>query len=105
MVVIILLAVFLIIYKRNVLLKELLKLSNDRNKLIVVKKELLTEIQTKDKELNNSKVLLDNLKKELEETKNKVGKLDKDLVKYSEELKQKEALLTEKMEQNQMFLT
>lgn len=104
MVVIILLAVFLIIYKRNVLLKELLKLSNDRNKLIVVKKELLTEIQTKDKELNNSKVLLDNLKKELEETKNKVGKLDKDLVKYSEELKQKEALLTEKMEQNQMII-
>jgi len=104
MVVIILLAVFLIIYKRNVLLKELLKLSNDRNKLIVVKKELLTEIQTKDKELNNSKVLLDHLKKELEETKNKVGKLDKDLVKYSEELKQKEALLTEKMEQNQMII-
>jgi len=104
MVVIILLAVFLIIYKRNVLLKELLKLSNDRNELIVVKKELHTEIQTKDKELNNSKVLLDNLKKELEETKNKVGKLDKDLVKYSEELKQKEALLTEKMEQNQMII-
>ena len=99
-----LLTVSIIIYRRNIHLKELLKLSNELNKQIGDKKKLMTEIEVKDKELNDSRVLLNQSEHDLEEVKIKLGKLNEELAQYSQELKKKEHLLAERRAKNQTFL-
>lgn len=101
---IILLAVSIISYKRNIHLKKLLELSNELNKQIVDKNKLMTEIEAKDKELKDSKVLLIQSEHDLEMQKAKLEVVNKELAQYSEELKKKELLISKKKAQNQTFL-
>lgn len=66
---IILLAVTIIVYRRNLNLKALLSLSDELNKQINEKKQLQVDIEKKEKELNDSRTHLSKSEHELEDVK------------------------------------
>lgn len=103
-VIILLIAVAFIFYKRYTYLNRLLAISNDLNDLSVAKQQLQTNIKKKEQELLASQSLLDKRENELKSVKNQLKDLNGELTKYDEKLKKKEQLLSEKIAQSQTFL-
>lgn len=103
-VIILLIAVAFIFYKRYTYLNRLLAISNDLNDLSVAKQQLQTNIKKKEEELLASQSLLDKRDLELKSVKNQLKDLNGELTKYDEKLKEKEQMLSEKIAQSQTFL-
>lgn len=103
-VIILLIAVAFIFYKRYTYLNRLLAISNDLNDLSVAKQQLQTNIKKKEEELLASQSLLDKRENELKSVKNQLKDLNGELTKYDEKLKEKEQILSEKIAQSQTFL-
>lgn len=103
-VIILLIAVAFIFYKRYTYLNRLLAISNDLNDLSVAKQQLQTNIKKKEQELLASQSLLDKRENELKSVKNQLKDLNGELTKYDEKLKEKEQILSEKIAQSQTFL-
>lgn len=103
-VIILLIAVAFIFYKRYTYLNRLLAISNDLNDLSVAKQQLQTNIKKKEEELLASQSLLDKRENELKSVKNQLKDLNGELTKYDEKLKEKEQMLSEKIAQSQTFL-
>lgn len=103
-VIILLIAVAFIFYKRYTYLNRLLAISNDLNDLSVAKQQLQTNIKKKEEELLASQSLLDKRDLELKSVKNQLNDLNEELTKYDEKLKEKEQMLSEKIAQSQTFL-
>lgn len=103
-VIILLIAVAFIFYKRYTYLNRLLAISNDLNDLSVAKQQLQTNIKKKEEELLASQSLLDKRENELKSVKNQLNDLNEELTKYDEKLKEKEQMLSEKIAQSQTFL-
>lgn len=101
---IVLVAVSFVIYRKNQHLKELLTLSKELSKHIDDNKKLHEEIYAKEKELKESKALLNKSEVDLENIKCQLNQVNKELALSGEELKKKEHLLSERMAQNQTFL-
>ena len=93
-----------IIHRRNKHLKELLAISDEINRHKEDKKMMLQEISRKEQELVDSKEQLGKKETELERVKKQLSEVNAELDNYDMELKEKEHLLSEKMEQNKMFL-
>ena len=102
--IVILIAITIIVHRRNIHLNELLSISNELNKHIHDKDMLQANIDEKEKELIESKKLLSKSENELIIIRNQLDKVNDELAKSDEELKKKEQLLTERMAQNQTFL-
>lgn len=103
-VIILLIAVAFIFYKRYTYLNRLLAISNDLNDLSVAKQQLQTNIKKKEEELLASQSLLDKRENELKSVKNQLKDLNGELTKFDEKLKEKEQMLSEKIAQSQTFL-
>lgn len=103
-VIILLIAIAFIFYKRYTYLNTLLAISNDLNDLSVAKQQLQTNIKKKEEELLASQSLLDKRENELKSVKNQLKDLNGELTKFDEKLKEKEQLLSEKIAQSQTFL-
>lgn len=103
-VIILLIAVAFIFYKRYTYLNRLLAISNDLNDLSVAKQQLQTNIKKKEEELLASQSLLDKRENELKSVKNQLKDLNGELTKFDEKLKKKEQMLSEKIAQSQTFL-
>lgn len=103
-VIILLIAVAFIFYKRYTYLNRLLAISNDLNDLSVAKQQLQTNIKKKEEELLASQSLLDKRENELKSVKNQLKDLNGELTKFDEKLKKKEQMLAEKIAQSQTFL-
>ena len=103
-VIILLIAVAFIFYKRYTYLNRLLAISNDLNDLSVAKQQLQTNIKKKEQELLASQSLLGKRENELKSVKNQLKDLNGELTKFDEKLKKKEQLLSEKIAQSQTFL-
>lgn len=103
-VIILLIAVAFIFYKRYTYLNRLLAISNDLNDLSVAKQQLQTNIKKKEEELLASQSLLDKRDLELKSVKNQLNDLNGELTKFDEKLKEKEQMLSEKIAQSQTFL-
>lgn len=103
-VIILLIAVAFIFYKRYTYLNRLLAISNDLNDLSVAKQQLQTNIKKKEEELLASQSLLGKRENELKSVKNQLKDLNGELTKYDEKLKEKEQMLSEKIAQSQTFL-
>lgn len=103
-VIILLIAVAFIFYKRYTYLNRLLAISNDLNDLSMAKQQLQTNIKKKEEELLASQSLLDKRENELKSVKNQLKDLNGELTKFDEKLKKKEQMLSEKIAQSQTFL-
>lgn len=103
-VIILLIAVAFIFYKRYTYLNRLLAISNDLNDLSVAKQQLQTNIKKKEQELLASQSLLGKRENELKSVKNQLKDLNGELTKFDEKLKKKEQMLSEKIAQSQTFL-
>lgn len=103
-VIILLIAVAFIFYKRYTYLNRLLAISNELNDLSVAKEQLQTNIKKKEEELLASQSLLDKRENELKNVKNQLRDLNGELTKFDEKLKKKEQMLSEKIAQSQTFL-
>ena len=103
-VIILLIAIAFIFYKRYTYLNRLLAISNELNDLSVAKEQLQTNIKKKEEELLASQSLLDKRENELKSVKNQLRDLNGELTKFDEKLKKKEQLLSEKIAQSQTFL-
>lgn len=103
-VIILLIAIAFIFYKRYTYLNRLLAISNDLNDLSVAKQQLQTNIKKKEQELLASQSLLGKRENELKSVKNQLKDLNGELTKFDEKLKKKEQMLSEKIAQSQTFL-
>ena len=103
-VIILLIAIAFIFYKRYTYLNRLLAISNELNDLSMAKQQLQTNIKKKEEELLASQSLLDKRENELKSVKNQLRDLNGELTKYDEKLKEKEQMLSEKIAQSQTFL-
>ena len=101
---ILLLAVIYIVYRRNRHLKELLAISTDRNNLIFEKNRLQEDICLRESELTEIKDKLNNQYCELNITKEELARVNAKLASYDDELKEKERQLTKKTKQNQTYI-
>ena len=103
-VIILLIAIAFIFYKRYTYLNRLLAISNELNDLSMAKQQLQTNIKKKEEELLASQSLLDKRENELKSVKNQLRDLNGELTKFDEKLKKKEQMLSEKIAQSQTFL-
>ena len=97
-------AIAVVLYRRNIYLNKLLSISNELSKQIATKDQLQAKIYEKEKELSESKILLDKKENDLKSVRIQLSDLNEELKKYSEDLKKKERLLSERMAQNQTFI-
>lgn len=85
-------------------LKESLKLNHLIRQINRDNLQLSIKVQNKTDELEETKKTMERTAKNLEENKYALKKMDEELIKIKDELKQKEQILTERMEQNQLFI-
>lgn len=97
-------AIAVVLYRRNIYLNKLLSISNELSKQIATKDQLQAKIYEKEKELSESKILLDKKENDLKSVRIQLSDLNEELKKSSEDLKKKERLLSERMAQNQTFI-
>lgn len=103
-VILVLITISFVIYRKNQHLKELLTLSNELSKRINDNKKLHEDIVAKEKELVDSKRLLNQSELDLENVRCQLSKVNEELAMTEEELDKKERILSERMAQNQTFL-
>lgn len=101
---IILLSVSIIIYRRNVHLRKVLKLSNELNEIINDRNKLHDDIRMKENEINEYRKVLTRTENDLGNVKKQLDRVNEELKLSEEELEKKERLLSERIAQNQSFL-
>lgn len=104
LVILVLITISFVTYRKNQHLKELLTLSNELSKHINDNKKLHEDIVAKEKELVDSKRLLNQSELDLENVRCQLSKVNEELAMTEEELEKKERILSERMAQNQTFL-
>ena len=95
--IVILALILLSVYRRNRQLKALLAAQNELTRMKRDKQMLEEEVTQKEAELKDAS-------ESLEKTKEDLGLVNEELAHYNEELKRKEAMLTDKIEQNRTFM-
>ena len=95
--IVILALILLSVYRRNRQLKVLLAAQNELTRMKRDKQMLEEEVTQKEAELKDAS-------ESLEKTKEDLGLVNEELAHYNEELKRKEAMLTDKIEQNRTFM-
>lgn len=103
-VVILLLSLSYFVYRKNILLREIIQLNNEINSIKEECRLLSNEIQEKNKELDTSKDELTNNNLEIERIRTVILNLNNELSKAKEDLMLKEQLLQTRTEQSHSYL-
>lgn len=99
-----LLITWYVISIRHKHLRESVSMKMEINRINGDRSILREEMQSKTKELEETKLKLEKTTEDVDEKKRTLNKVNEELVIISNELKQKEQILNERMEQNQFFI-
>ncbi len=98
------LLLLLIIYRKNRSMKKIVSMTEELDSMRGRQIEFLSEISKKKKEIEESRLSLSLTDNELRTVKERLGVVTLELDKQKEELEEKEKLLSDRLEQNRLYM-